>query len=197
MEPISALLLWFLAVVAIPEQGDLIVLTEDPDGKVGRIVVTSAGVSQTLDTANTAVAVIAGETPEPPRAISEQDIQDTFADVLRVSPKPPETFLLYFEVGTSTLTAESTARINDVIAAFRDRDLPRATIIGHTDTTGAADTNSRLALRRAESIRGQLVDAGLPTDRTVARSHGERDLLVPTGDDTAEPRNRRVEITVW
>ena len=27
-------------------------------------------------------------------------------------------------------------------------------------------------------------------------SHGERNLLVPTPDDTAEPGNRRVEITL-
>ncbi len=27
-------------------------------------------------------------------------------------------------------------------------------------------------------------------------SHGKRRLLVPTGDQVAEPRNRRVEVTV-
>jgi outer membrane protein OmpA-like peptidoglycan-associated protein len=198
MEPITALILYFLAVFAIPEQGDLIVLVEDPDGGVGRIVVTSDGGSQTLDEANTAVAVDApGATPSRPKALSDKDIQDAFGEVLRVSPAPPESFLLYFEAGTSNLTAESAARLDDVIAAFQARDLPRATIIGHTDTTGPADANFALALRRAEAIRARLADAGLPNDRTQARSHGERDLLVPTDDGTAEPRNRRVEITVW
>jgi outer membrane protein OmpA-like peptidoglycan-associated protein len=28
-------------------------------------------------------------------------------------------------------------------------------------------------------------------------SHGEDNLLVQTGDQIREPRNRRVEITVW
>ena len=37
---------------------------------------------------------------------------------------------------------------------------------------------------------------GLDASLMVVTSHGEADLLVPTPDETPEPRNRRVEIAV-
>jgi outer membrane protein OmpA-like peptidoglycan-associated protein len=37
---------------------------------------------------------------------------------------------------------------------------------------------------------------GLADAVMAIESHGERNLLVPTPDDTAEPGNRRVEITL-
>jgi outer membrane protein OmpA-like peptidoglycan-associated protein len=41
-----------------------------------------------------------------------------------------------------------------------------------------------------------LLSAGLDAASLTIASHGEADLLVATGDDVPEPRNRRVEITV-
>ena len=41
-----------------------------------------------------------------------------------------------------------------------------------------------------------MVELGIPPSRIQAAGRGERELLVPTADDVAEPRNRRVEISV-
>jgi len=41
-----------------------------------------------------------------------------------------------------------------------------------------------------------LIEVGLDASLIETTSHGEADLLVPTADNVAEPRNRRVEITV-
>jgi outer membrane protein OmpA-like peptidoglycan-associated protein len=41
-----------------------------------------------------------------------------------------------------------------------------------------------------------LVAAGLDETAIVVVSHGEAQLLIPTPDNTYEPRNRRVLITV-
>jgi len=46
------------------------------------------------------------------------------------------------------------------------------------------------------SVRNVLVDAGISASMIEVASHGEADLLVKTGDNAAEPRNRRVEISV-
>ena len=45
-------------------------------------------------------------------------------------------------------------------------------------------------------IRDQLVAAGLDTRLVEVTSHGETNPVVPTPDNTAEARNRRVEVTV-
>jgi outer membrane protein OmpA-like peptidoglycan-associated protein len=69
-------------------------------------------------------------------------------------------------------------------------------VVGHTDTTGPSATNVLLGLRRAGIIRRLLVEAGLDATLIEMASHGQADPLVPTADEVAEPRNRRVDITV-
>ena len=53
-----------------------------------------------------------------------------------------------------------------------------------------------LALKRATTVRDLLVAAGFDGSTIEVTSHGEADLMIPTPDETPEPRNRRVEITV-
>jgi outer membrane protein OmpA-like peptidoglycan-associated protein len=69
-------------------------------------------------------------------------------------------------------------------------------VVGHTDTMGAPKANIELGLDRATTVRALLVQAGLDASTVEVISHGETDLLVKTPDETPEPRNRRVEISV-
>jgi OmpA-OmpF porin, OOP family len=45
-------------------------------------------------------------------------------------------------------------------------------------------------------VRDELVRVGIPPDRISVAGRGEREPLIPTDDEVAEPRNRRVEINV-
>jgi outer membrane protein OmpA-like peptidoglycan-associated protein len=45
-------------------------------------------------------------------------------------------------------------------------------------------------------VRGLLAEAGVDAVVVDIASHGESDLQVQTADETLEPRNRRVEISV-
>jgi peptidoglycan-associated lipoprotein len=78
----------------------------------------------------------------------------------------------------------------------RLRPAPDVSVIGHTDTTGEADPNVALGMRRATLIRDLLVKTGLDPGQVDVASHGEADLLVPTPDNTEEAKNRRVEVIV-
>jgi outer membrane protein OmpA-like peptidoglycan-associated protein len=103
---------------------------------------------------------------------------------------------LYFETGGSTLTGESKAQLTDLLAEAQAATAPDVAVIGHTDTTGAAETNAKIAFERALAVRDLLVGAGLDPALIEVVSHGETDVLVPTPDGTAEARNRRVEVTI-
>ena len=70
------------------------------------------------------------------------------------------------------------------------------TATGHADTSGSADYNLELSLRRAEAVANELVRQGVPVTDIVTGGQGEEDLLVPTPDGVREPRNRRVWIAV-
>ena len=84
----------------------------------------------------------------------------------------------------------------EILEAARNHPFPDVAVIGHTDTTGTAAGNYELGLRRANAIRTRLLDAGVDRSLIDVTSHGEADLLVKTGDEIADPRNRRVEITI-
>lgn len=112
--------------------------------------------------------------------------------------RPPllERFLLNFESGDTQLTAESAALLPKIVDNAAKRPGVDASIIGHTDTVGKADANTALALRRAISVARMIKARGLKVVALTVESHGESNPLVKTPDETAEPRNRRVEISL-
>ena len=83
-----------------------------------------------------------------------------------------------------------------MLAELRERGAPDVVVIGHTDRIGTEQFNDSLSLQRAERVRGELVKLGIAEARVQIAGRGEREPLVPTDDEVAEPRNRRVEISV-
>jgi outer membrane protein OmpA-like peptidoglycan-associated protein len=176
---------------------DLVVLVADPeDGTLGRAVVRAQGAMVELALEGAATRVFAGQPPGAPAPLAAADIQRIFGEALGARPLPPRHFLLYFQIGSDDLTAESQAELPQIVAFVRNRPVPDVSVIGHTDTTGTPASNTDLGLQRATLIGAQLVTAGIPANQIEITSHGEANLLVATPDNVAEARNRRVEVTV-
>ena len=169
-----------------------VALLTSPDGTLGQVTVTGPQGAQVLTQDHTATT-LDGKTP--PYEVTPKQLQADFGAALAARPPLPEQFLLYFSQG-SELTAES----KDVLARLLERAKARTaldiSVIGHTDTQGASEANQALALERANAMAEQLRALGLQDAVMAVESHGERNLLVPTADEVAEPRNRRVEITL-
>ena len=49
-------------------------------------------------------------------------------------------------------------------------------------------------MRRAQSVKAELIRDGVPATAIDTQGFGETHPLVPTGPNTREPQNRRVEI---
>jgi outer membrane protein OmpA-like peptidoglycan-associated protein len=180
-----------------PPARDVIALAADPEtGDVGGITASSPAGRVELAERHASTTVISGAAPSPPTTMSEADIQRLFGPALAVQPPPALRFVLYFELGSDALTPESRAQLPAVLAAARGRVAPDVSVIGHTDTTGPVTSNERLGLERASLIRDQLLQTGLDPALVDVVSHGESDPLVPTADNVAEARNRRVEVIV-
>src|SRR5262249_27739925 len=111
-------------------------------------------------------------------------------------PPAPRHFTLYFEFESETLTEESGKLVPEILAAMKPLAAPEVVVIGHTDTMGDAKSNVGLGLKRAMSVKNVLVSAGIAPSMIEVSAHGEAVLLVKTGDNVVEPRNRRVEISV-
>jgi len=169
------------------------VLLENPDGSVGAITIHGAKGDIVLDRARYGANVDGTGTPY---TVDESKLKHDFGQAIAAQPPLPVSFLLYFEFGDVRLTPESQALIPKIVDTVRTRQAPDVSIIGHTDTVGDVDVNERLGLERAQSIAKLIIAAGLKALDLTVISHGERDLLVRTPDNTSEPRNRRVQITV-
>ena len=176
---------------------DLIALLPDPGTQhVGRAIVSSSQGRVELTAAGAATRVRKDEPPTAPAPLAEPEIQNLFGRTLAALPPPPGHFTLYFQFESEVLTDASRLMLQDVLKEVMGRPAPEVVVVGHTDTTGPADTNVALGLRRAQVVRALLIEAGLAVTAIEVSSHGEADPLVRTADGVFEPRNRRVEITV-
>lgn len=186
-------LLVVLAGCAAKGTGSYAVLLRDPDGNAGTVLVRSPQGEQVL-TEVFKGAVLDGK--REPFFVMQDQLQRDFGAALVATPLLPERFLLYFKSGGAELTAQSMADLQLVLQRTRAHPSPDISVIGHTDTVGRAEDNKALGLRRATAMAEQLRQLGLQNTTISVESHGEARLLVPTPDETAEERNRRVEITI-
>ncbi|QCB46011.1 OmpA family protein [Hydrogenophaga sp. PAMC20947] len=127
---------------------------------------------------------------------SADEVRKTHPQLLALQPAAPESFVLEFEPGSSTLTAESQARLPEVIARAQARAGGEIVVTGHTDRQGALEANDKLSLERAQAVRDLMVERGFKGELIEAVGRGEREPAVPTDDEVVEPRNRRAVVVV-
>lgn len=175
----------------------MVVLLPDPDGKVGRVVVSNQGGTQVLKDAGHVVEIPdADSAPLPPVAMDAGRMQDDFGAAMSVVPAPPIHFVLYFKTDTTELTEESRRLLAQVLPTVVERRSTDVSVVGHTDTTGTREYNCNLGMERALLVKKMLVALGIDPANIEATSHGEGNPLVRTADEVSEPRNRRVEVVV-
>ena len=115
-------------------------------------------------------------------------------------PAPPPvaapSFMVFFDWDRSNLSQQALNTIKQAADAYKTKGSARITATGHTDTSGPANYNMALSLRRANAVKDALVRDGVPATAISVVGKGETDLLVPTGDGVREPQNRRVVIDI-
>jgi outer membrane protein OmpA-like peptidoglycan-associated protein len=180
-----------------PAPPTLVALLPDPEtGTTGRARVSNEFGSTNLASPRAATRVTTDGPPGTVTTLSDADVKRLFGEALAALPPAPRHFILYFRFESDALTPESTALVPEILKTVKELPVPEVVVVGHTDTMGEAKANLALGLKRATSVRNILVEAGLAASTIEVTSHGEADLLIKTPDNRAEPRNRRVEITV-
>lgn len=172
-----------------------VTLLPQANGQPSAVVVTSGKGSQVIEKAYD-VAEINKDGALKLAQTTAQAVAKAHPQLLALQPAPPETFVLEFEPGTSTLTADSQARLPDVIKSAQGRAGGEIVVIGHTDRQGTLEANDALSLRRAQAVRELLIGQGFKGELIDAVGRGEREPVVPTEDEVVEPRNRRAEVLV-
>ena len=171
-----------------------VVLLPEKDGRDTAVSVRQGDRDVVLDKPYAA----ARESPFGPYAYaaSPQEVELRFGAAIKAQPSRPTQFTLHFVMGEDEFTTESKQILEDVFTEIAKRPTPDIVVIGHTDRVGTDAANDVLAMRRAETVRAELIRRGIAPTNIVAVGRGKREPLVPTADGVAEPRNRRVEILV-
>lgn len=170
-----------------------VALLPSPDGSTGKVYIKGNKGEQVIDKAGNAVPL---DGSKPAQPLPEEQLKRDFSDAMAARPQLPERFILYFESGGAKLTRDSEAMLPKIIDAASKRPGVDVSIIGHTDTVGKADANEALALKRAQMLADIIKARGLNVAALSVESHGERNPLIQTPDETPEPRNRRIEISI-
>jgi len=111
--------------------------------------------------------------------------------------QPSIDLTVQFAFGSADLTADAARVLDELGKALTAPELTgsRIRIEGHTDTVGTRPYNQTLSERRADAVVDYLNQRfQVPPARLQAVGVGEEGLLVPTPDQTPEPRNRRVHV---
>ena len=175
--------------------GNAVVVLPDESGHVGAVVVGEGDKAKVLDSAYATAEVGRGGSLST-RTVQQEDVQRAFGAAMAARPIPPKQFTLLFKLDSEELTPESEATFAALFDDIRRRGTYEVEVVGHTDTLHSQDYNQTLSQQRAEYVRTQLVSRGIAAGSIAAVGRGELDPAVKTPDQTSEPRNRRVEVTV-
>ncbi|MEF8834386.1 MAG: OmpA family protein, partial [Halofilum sp. (in: g-proteobacteria)] len=102
-----------------------------------------------------------------------------------------------FASGEYELRDRAHEAIDQVVERVRDRNDPRITVTGHTDSVGGESDNLALSRRRARAVADYLIaGAGFEASAVSIEAHGERRPIASNSTAEGRQRNRRVELTV-
>ena len=174
-----------------------LVLLPDDEGHQGQVAVLEADGKPTdavIAEGNSRTKL--GDPTPSTEPLGEKGLKPQEAALLTELPPPAKSFTMYFDQGTTTLSPESLAVLDQLRTEIAARSGVEVQVTGHTDTVGSEDDNDRLSQQRAEEVLSWLASQGIDRSLMTAVGRGERELREPTVDNYRSAANRRVEVIV-
>ncbi len=108
----------------------------------------------------------------------------------------PVSYMVFFPLGSTQLGSDDQNTIAQAAQVYKTKQNATVSVTGYADTVGSANFNMALSQRRADIVKDMLVRSGVPAAAITTAASGDTNLLVATGDEANEPRNRRVVIVI-
>ncbi|CDU13091.1 OmpA family protein [Vibrio coralliirubri] len=101
-----------------------------------------------------------------------------------------------FETNSTELSTDGKIALMPIVEVLKDHPQSTVDVVGHTDSTGAAEYNMMISKKRAAAVAAYIEEQGIEADRITATGEGEENPVAT--NDTAEGRaqNRRVDATI-
>jgi outer membrane protein OmpA-like peptidoglycan-associated protein len=103
---------------------------------------------------------------------------------------------LSFDVGRANIKRNLAQVLDKVAGGLRSATTVSVLVVGHTDNTGNQESNERLSVSRADSVRNHLVGRGLSASAVSTDGRGSREPAADNGTPAGRAQNRRVDIFV-
>jgi len=101
-----------------------------------------------------------------------------------------------FQSGSSELTEESTATLDQIAAFISGSAGGTVLVVGHTDNVGTPEGNLEISEARANSVRVYLVDAGVDPLRINSEGRGDTEPIADNETEEGRAANRRIQFIV-
>lgn len=102
---------------------------------------------------------------------------------------------IYFRSGSTDIETFYPARLDAVAKLINSMHQLEIQLDGYTDRRGNKEQNIQLANKRIETVRQQLIDAGVNQNRIISQAHGEMKMVSSPGDLEAYTFDRKVVIS--
>ncbi len=133
---------------------------------------------------------------ETPVVVAEEETETV---VELPAPEPvqlPETSAIGFKLNSAKLKESSYPALDKIVAFMNGHSDYDIVITGYTDTTGKADYNKSLSLKRAKSVAKYLTEKGVAGQRIKTEGMGEENPIATNETLEGRRKNRRVEFTI-
>lgn len=106
--------------------------------------------------------------------------------------------VLYFETNQAAinLSAEQRQKVADISRYLDKVSGATASVTGHTDSQGPANTNQILGQERADFAKSYLTRNGIPSAKIVSTSKGETQPVATNINAAGRAKNRRTVVTL-
>jgi outer membrane protein OmpA-like peptidoglycan-associated protein len=108
----------------------------------------------------------------------------------------PKDWMVFFDFNSTKIDPDAAATITDASNVAKSMPNSKVTVTGYTDTVGGDAYNKALSMRRANAVRDGLIANGVAPGSINVVGSGEQGLLVQTGQQVNQAKNRRVSILV-
>lgn len=150
-----------------------------------------------------AMPVPAAAPSSPPPKPDTSPVPAEPAAVAPISPAPvpkSEKVTLdtdaYFDFDKASLKPEGKQQLQALASRLKDMTLEVVVTTGHTDAVGSDTYNQKLSLRRAQAVKANLQEQGLPADKIFTEGKGETQPIASNKTKAGRAKNRRVVVEV-
>lgn len=132
----------------------------------------------------------------------------TYVTDVLLKPAPPAPVVRYetntlsasalFDLNKATVKASGKAALHELDETIKARGakVVDISIVGHTDSSGPAEYNMALSLRRAEAVKDYIVSEGIDPSIIKVSGEGETNPVASNATPEGRAQNRRVDILV-